>query len=95
MVKRPVLVVGLAAALGLAASAALSRGTTHPTAASHEAAARAGALETQEEDQVTGERLDALARARARGAFGGPVTPTIRPAPGWIGSRLLNLNVQR
>jgi len=90
MLKRRVLVVGFAAALAIATSAALSQRTATSSAPPGQAAARAGALEGQEEDQVTAERLEALAEARARGLFGAKAAPTTRPAPGWVGSRLLN-----
>jgi hypothetical protein len=90
MLKRRVLVVGFAAALAVATGAALSQRTATNTAPPGQAAARAGALEGHEEDQVTAERLEALAEARARGLFGARAAPTTRPASGWVGSRLLN-----
>jgi hypothetical protein len=89
MLKLRVLVVAFAVALGVGAGATLSHGKADK-AAVREPAARAGALEAQETDQLAAERLQALARARARGAFGGATAPTIQPAPGWVGSRLLN-----
>jgi hypothetical protein len=46
--------------------------------------------EGQEEDEVTAERLEALAQAKANGKFGGKVTATTSPATGWVGSRVLN-----
>ena len=90
MLKRRVLVVAFAAALAIGASAALSDGKVHRAPQLREAAARAGALEGQEGDQVTAARLDALARAQVRGTFGRAAAPTTQPAPGWVGSRLLN-----
>jgi hypothetical protein len=78
MLKRLAVVVGSAAALALGASAALSHGTVHRPAPQAEAAARAGSLEGQEEDQVTAARLEAL----ARGVFGAAPRPTTRPATG-------------
>jgi BNR repeat-like domain len=91
MLKRRVLVVGLAAALAVAIGAALSQRTATTSAPPGQAAAaRAGSLEGQEEDQVTEQRLEALAEARARGLFGAKAAPTAQPAPGWVGSRLLN-----
>jgi hypothetical protein len=38
---------------------------------------------------VTAERLEALAKAKANGTFGGGAATT-NPANGWVGSRLLN-----
>jgi hypothetical protein len=49
-----------------------------------------GAEEVQEEQEETAERLEALSEAKAEGRFGGLVTATTDPAPGWVGSRLLN-----
>jgi hypothetical protein len=89
MRKRPVLVLGFAAALAVGTTTALSHGAAQ-RATLREPAARAGALEVQETDQLAAERLLALAQARARGAFGGGTAPTTQPAPGWVGSRLLN-----
>jgi hypothetical protein len=86
MVRRWVLVVGSTVALAIATGLALS----HGKAATRVAAVRGGAVEAQEEDQVTAERLQALAAAQARGAFGKAAAPTTRPAPGWVGSQLLN-----
>jgi hypothetical protein len=90
MLKRRVLVVAFAAALAVATGTALSQRTATRSAPPGQATARGGALEGQEEDQVTAERLEALAEARARGLFGAKAAPTARPAPGWVGSRLLN-----
>jgi hypothetical protein len=59
-------------------------------AAEPEGAPRAGAEEVQEEQEVTAERLDALAQAKAAGRFGGAVTATTNPASGWVGSQIMN-----
>jgi hypothetical protein len=90
MLRSRVVVVGLVAALALGVSAAFSHRPSHNSVPLREAAARAGGLEGQEEAQVTAERLEALARARARGVFGSAGRATTRPAPGWAGSRLMN-----
>ncbi len=87
MLKRRVLVVGVAALLAVAASAALSRGAPHGAGP---AAGRAGASEVQEQDQLASERLAALAQARSSGAFGKKAAPTVQAAQGWVGSRLLS-----
>ena len=50
---------------------------------------RAGSGSVREQS-VTAQRLDALAKARANGAFGARAVSTTSPANGWIGSRLLN-----
>ena len=55
-----------------------------------DAAARAGNDESQEEGDLTASRLDALAEAKAEGKFGAKAVATDTPAPGWVGSRLLN-----
>ena len=86
MLKRRVMVVGVAALLAVA-SAALSHGSSHRLAP---AAGRAGASEVQEEDQLAIERLDALAAAKAHGTFGAKAAPTTQPAAGWVGSQLLS-----
>ncbi len=52
--------------------------------------ARAGNNESQEEGDLTAERLDALAAAKASGKFGNKAAATANPAAGWVGSRLLN-----
>jgi hypothetical protein len=90
MLKRWVVVLSFAAALAIATGAALSQRTAKTSAPVGAPAARAGSLEGQEEDEVTAERLEALAEARTRGLFGGRAAPTTSPAPGWVGSRLLN-----
>jgi len=90
MLKRGVLVLAFAAALAIATGTALSQRAATSSAPSSEAAARVGALEGQEEAEVTAERLEALAEARSRGLFGARAAPTTQPAPGWLGSRLLN-----
>jgi hypothetical protein len=56
-----------------------------------EAAARAGNNESEQEGNVTAERLDALAAAKAAGKFGRKsAITTTNPATGWVGSQLLN-----
>jgi hypothetical protein len=66
-----------------------------PRAEAAEEEGRAGNAEIQEELEeeanLTQERLDALAAARADGTFGTAVTITNDPAPGWRGERLLNV----
>ncbi len=62
-----------------------------PTADAAEGEGRAGNEEVQEEAEVTQERLDALAAARANGTFGRTTTMAGRPAAGWFGERLLNV----
>jgi hypothetical protein len=52
---------------------------------------RAGSQEVQEEADLTQERLDALAAARANGTFGTATTITNNAAAGWRGERLLNV----
>jgi hypothetical protein len=54
------------------------------------AEARAGNNESQEEGNLTAERLDALAAAKAAGKFGRKAAATTNPATGWVGSKLLN-----
>ncbi len=51
---------------------------------------RAGSVEAQDEQNLGTERLTALAEARRNRTFGGSAAPTRNPAPGWVGSRLLN-----
>jgi hypothetical protein len=51
---------------------------------------RAGNEEVQEEGELTQERLDALAAAKAAGTFGTAIPVANRPAPGWSGEQLLN-----
>jgi hypothetical protein len=55
-----------------------------------DAGARAGNNESEEEGNLTAERLDALAAAKAAGKFGGKAAATTNPANGWVGSQLLN-----
>jgi hypothetical protein len=61
-----------------------------PRADAAEQEGRAGNQEVQEEANLTQERLDALAAARANGTFGASTTITNSPAAGWRGERLLN-----
>ena len=51
---------------------------------------RAGSGEVQEEQEVTAERLEALAEAKASGKFGAKVAATTSPATGWVGSRVMS-----
>ena len=81
--RRWVILLGIAAAL--TGAVGLSHGTTPASSA-----ARGGSTDAQEQDQITAERLDALAAARASGKFGAKAASTVRPATGWVGSRLLN-----
>ncbi|HYX86478.1 MAG TPA: sialidase family protein [Gaiellales bacterium] len=53
-------------------------------------AERAGVEEGQDEQKLTAERLDALAKAKANGRFGAKVAATAAPATGWVGSRVLD-----
>ena len=81
--RRWVVVLGVGAAL--LGAVGLSHGSSQAPAAG-----RAGSTEAQEQDQLTTERLDALAAAEARGRFGAKAAPTVRPPTGWVGSQLLN-----
>jgi hypothetical protein len=51
---------------------------------------RAGTEDVDADQNVTGQRLDALTAARSNGRFGGSAASTTSPASGWVGSRLLN-----
>jgi hypothetical protein len=53
-------------------------------------AGRVGNREVQEEKEVTAARLEALRKAKQNGTFGAAVAVTTDPAPGWVGSKLLN-----
>ena len=91
-----VLLAALAAALAGRSDDSDSPGT--PSAQSEPGSAegeegrgeRVGSEEIEEEGEVTADRLEALARARANGRFGGTVAATTNPANGWIGSQVLN-----
>jgi hypothetical protein len=58
--------------------------------ATQEEAGRAGNQEVQEEADLTQERLDALAAAKAAGTFGVAEPIANHAAPGWSGEQLLN-----
>jgi hypothetical protein len=49
--------------------------------------------EGDDEQEATGQRLDALAEARAAGTFGRSTPFTTSPAPGWAGERVVNAKV--
>jgi hypothetical protein len=51
---------------------------------------RGGAIEAQEESEVTDKRLDALAEAKTTSTFGQKVAATTAAATGWVGSKVLN-----
>ena len=51
---------------------------------------RGGSEEAEEEAEVTEQRLEALAQAKANGAFGQKIAATAAPASGWVGSRVLS-----
>ena len=57
---------------------------------SEEAEGRGGAIEAQEESEVTEKRLEALTEAKAAGKFGQKIAATTAPATGWVGSRVLS-----
>jgi hypothetical protein len=78
--------------------AACSQGSSQPGSAKAEPSAetadngeaRASNVEVDNEQNVTAERLDALAQARSDGTFGGTGQATItHPAPGWTGEQLI------
>src|SRR5947207_6305335 len=61
-----------------------------------ESAARADSAEAGggEEDAVTAERMDALAASRSAGTFANSTQAAVDdPAPGWVGERVVNPNV--
>jgi hypothetical protein len=49
-----------------------------------------GAAEVEEEAEETAERIEALEAAKAAGEFGGRIVATTSPAPGWVGSDVMN-----
>jgi hypothetical protein len=49
-----------------------------------------GASEVQEEAEEAEERVEALQAAKAAGRFGGTIAATTSPAPGWVGSEVMN-----
>ena len=51
---------------------------------------RGGSEEAEEEAEVTEQRLEALAQAKANGTFGQKIAATAAPASGWVGSRVLS-----
>src|SRR4051812_1783808 len=51
---------------------------------------RGGAAEAQEEAEVTEQRLEALAEARAKRDFGKKIAATTAPATGWVGSQVMS-----
>jgi Neuraminidase (sialidase) len=75
---------------------ALDSGNGNPGAAAGEAREEeglergGGAAEVEEEAEETAERIDALQAARAAGKFGRRIAATTEPAPGWVGSRVMN-----
>src|SRR4051794_1026114 len=85
-----VISVVLAVVMVTALSASEPRDKPSPSAAPAAGGERAGVGEGQEEQELTAERLEAFEHAKASGRFTGTVRATTSPAPGWIGSRLLN-----
>ena len=83
-------VVGLVITVGVVRGHDGSNRSTAGAEQQEDDGGRAGVQEVQEEQELTSERLDALATARADGTFGGKAATTTTPATGWIGSRLLN-----
>jgi hypothetical protein len=53
-------------------------------------AERGGSSEVEEEAQETEERIEALNEAASEGRFGQAVAATTEPAPGWVGSQVLD-----
>jgi hypothetical protein len=58
--------------------------------AEEEEGERGGAAEVEEEAEETAERIEALQAAKAAGRFGQRIAATTSPAPGWVGSRVMN-----
>ena len=78
-------------AMALAILFALARSQDSSAAAGHDPdAAAARASGAAPGSDLIAEREQALQEARAQGRFGQAVARTTRPAPGWVGSRLLN-----
>ncbi|HSS56311.1 MAG TPA: sialidase family protein [Gaiellales bacterium] len=78
-------------AVALAIVFALARSQDSSAAAGHDPdAAAARASGAAPGSDLIAEREQALQEARAQGRFGQAVARTTRPAPGWVGSRLLN-----
>jgi BNR repeat-like domain len=86
IVRRLLIVCGIVAGLAIVAAAWRPASDTRSPALGQ----RGGSLEALEQDEVTSERLAALAAAQANGTFGGKVATTTRPASGWVGSRVLS-----
>ena len=89
------LAVVLAAVLRPKDSGQNGRSAARPAAESRrepeaEPEGRGGSAEVQEEAEVTEQRLEALAEARANGTFGQKVAATTNPAPGWVGSQVMS-----
>jgi BNR repeat-like domain len=92
-----VLVVAVAVALVAGQASGGSERSAKAAAQRHEdgradgaVVARAGEEEGQDEQNLTADRLDAFNQAKSNGTFTGRVAATTDPAPGWVGSRLLN-----
>ena len=69
------------------AGAAYGRAGEHARSGKVSSVARTGG---QDEQHATADRLAALAQATSDGRFGLPGAATSMPAPGWLGSRVLN-----
>jgi hypothetical protein len=99
--RRPVVIVGLVvvALIGalLVGGFAFHSGGANPGEARERAGAEGSEQraegEGDDEQEATGQRLDALAEARAAGAFGRSTSFTTSPAPGWAGERVVNAKV--
>ncbi len=84
------LAVVLATVLRTQGSQQSSRTVAKPAAEAESELGRAGSAEVQEEAEVTEQRLEALAEAKANGTFGKRVAATTSPAPGWAGSQVMS-----
>jgi hypothetical protein len=58
--------------------------------AEEEGGERGGAAEVEEEAEETEKRLEELEQAKVAGRFGAQIAATTTPAPGWVGSRVMN-----
>jgi BNR repeat-like domain len=86
----------LALVVAVAVVRAFDSGNGSPGAAAGEAREEealergGGAAEVEEEAEETAERIEALQAAKAAGKFGAAIAATAEPAPGWVGSRVMN-----
>ena len=90
LLSRIVLACAVVGLVAVTAFAFRGPGSSAAQAEAEEAELEGGRAEVEEEAEETAKRIEALQAAKAAGKFGQRIAATTSPAPGWVGSRVMN-----